>query len=476
MLQNNDKYKIIGALAIIVFITIFFGTYASSGDITATPKFWRDEAIPFELARTYYELGKMDVVVAPGEVDGRPYLTHATGYPLLIPMAGVFSVFGVGVLQARIFMIFWIVATVIALFFILKIFLGLEGAVCGVLLVASFAPFYANGRTFTGEIPGFLFLILALYFLINKNNYISSGFFLGLAAVTKPSVYLLIIPTTFLYLLFVGREKFYRKAVRLILGALPCFIVWIYIIVPHPLNFSDWAGMIDLYRHPFNTPSILADFGTGVKQIITHSTIIYFTLITILMLLALRNGGYNEKSKKLVMFSFIYGVFGFIYFLRSPGWFRYLLVYQLLALATIFPAIDFLGRKIKIHPAVFVLALFIIHSTQYLLFSNIQSGTKSIETAQFINRELLEGNSSTIGFIYMPTVAPLIAPDRKYQIATIGGKEVYGKNPLSLPPDKLPTFVVSYNNEYGEYGTILEGYYKSQPRAEVRGLKIYEKK
>jgi len=115
----TNKYVHAG---IIFFIVLLFSFYSPRGDFTTTPKFWRDEAIPFELARTYYELGKMDVVVSPGQVDGRPYLTHATGYPLLIPMAGVFSVFGVGVVQARIFMIFWIIAAVVALFFVLKSF------------------------------------------------------------------------------------------------------------------------------------------------------------------------------------------------------------------------------------------------------------------------------------------------------------------------------------------------------------------
>ena len=465
----TNKYVHAG---IIFFIVLLFSFYSPRGDFTTTPKFWRDEAIPFELARTYYELGKMDVVVSPGQVDGRPYLTHATGYQLLIPMAGVFSVFGVGVVQARIFMIFWIIAAVVALFFVLKSFFGLEGASWGAILIASFAPFYANGRTFTGEIPGFLFLILALYYLVRRKNYVAAGIFLGLAAVTKPSVYLLLIPATFFYMLLADRENLFVKALKIILGASPFFIFWVYIIVPNPFSISDWASMIDLYRHPFDAPSILAHFGDGLRYIITHSTIIYFTLITIVTYTAFRRGGYSVDGRKLFLFTIVYGVFSFIYFLRSPGWFRYLLVFQLLILGLLFPAIDYFGKRFKFSPIVAVLALVVLQSVNYLFFSDIQSGAKSIETARFINNKLLAGNDATVGFIYMPTVAALIEPSRKFQIGTIGGKEVYGTHPLSLPPEKLPTYIIGFDGIYKE---ALGAFY--EPLIEApNGHMLYKKR
>ncbi|MEK9166359.1 MAG: glycosyltransferase family 39 protein, partial [Patescibacteria group bacterium] len=147
--------------SIVTAIALSFSLWSPLGDFIATPKFWRDEAIPFEIARTFSELGKLDVVVAPGQVDGRPYLTHATGFPLTIPLAGVFEVFGGGVRQARIFMIAWILAAIWFLIFFLRTFWGEREAFAGALLISTFAPFYANGRTFTGEIPGFLFLLVS---------------------------------------------------------------------------------------------------------------------------------------------------------------------------------------------------------------------------------------------------------------------------------------------------------------------------
>ena len=462
-------------LPLLIAISILFSVYSPLGDFLATPKFWRDEAIPFEIARTYYELGVLDVVVAPGQVDGRPYLTHATGFPLLIPMAGIFSVFGVGVFQARVFMVFWILATIIALFFILKSFFGFLPASWGALNVATFSSFYANGRTFTGEVPGFLFLILAIYLFFKRKNYFFSGMLFGLAAVTKPSVYLLLVPTTLVYLIIMERQEFWKKAVYVVLGALPIFLIWIYVMMPNPLSLSGWTNMVKLYRSPFNAPSVLANFSEGLKYILTHATIIYFSLITIATLAALYHKVYPGVTKRVLAFTYIYGLFSFIYFLRSPGYLRYILAYELLILALLYPAIDFFSKKIKVSPAILAFSLVIFQSANYLLFNNIQSETKSIQAGDFINRELLADRKSTVGLVYMPTVAALIPSDRKYQIGTIGGRDTYGKHPLSYEPGQLPTFIIAYNNNFSPFENVLRERYKDTGMVTPTGQEVYKR-
>lgn len=113
-----------------------------------------------------------------------------------------------------------------------------------------------------------------------------------------------------------------------------------------------------------------------------------------------------------------------------------------------------------------------LHLMNFFLFSDMPSGTTSIEAARFINEELLAPNpNATIGVIHMPTVAPLLPPDRKYQIATIGGKETYGVHPLTLLPEKLPTYVIGFN---GEYKAKLEKFY--MPFAEAPGGYLIYKK
>ncbi len=459
--------------SIVTAIALSFSLWSPLGDFIATPKFWRDEAIPFEIARTFSELGKLDVVVAPGQVDGRPYLTHATGFPLTIPLAGVFEVFGVGVRQARIFMIAWILAAIWFLIFFLRTFWGEREAFAGALLISTFAPFYANGRTFTGEIPGFLFLLVSLLLIYKRKNYFWGGFALALAAVTKPSVFLLVFPALFLEFLWAERKNFWRPLLRIAAGSLPMLLVWLYIILPNPFSLQSLANMIDLYRHPFNEPSMLTHPWQAVKYLFTHSTILYFGFLAALIAWAYRRGAFQDEKRRVVNFMFVYGVFSIMYFLRSPGWFRYLLISELFALMLVLPSFEEIFEDAKRAAVFFIGVLVVVQSGNYFFFSNIPSGLQSIRTAEALNRELSSrAEDATVGIIYNSPVAALIASNRKYQIATIGGRETYGIHPLSLPEDKLPLYLVGYNGEYKEtFGRFYELYDDLEG-----GQKIYKKK
>lgn len=464
---------------IILAVTLFFSLWSPLGGITGTPKFWRDEAIPFEIARTFVETGKLDLAIAPGVVEERSYLTHATGFSVTVPLAGFFALFGIGVLQSRIYMIFWIVAVISAFFFVLRSFFGARAAFSGTLLVATFSSFFANGRTTTGEIPGFLFLMLALYFIYKKGWFFAGGFFLAAAVVTKPSMYLLLLPAVLLEFLLRFRAEVLRDKIlplaKLAIGALPVFMIWFLIIVPSPLDWENWREMIFLYRSPFNEPSLFSQFPGALLDVFTHTTIVYFTLITAALLAALRRGAFRGETKRLLHFIFLYGIFAFVYFLRSPGWFRFLLAFQLLAFAMFYPALDFLTKRKQL---VFgVLLLVVANIVNFFFFSDIPSGRASIETAEFINNEILANDKdAAIGFIDMTTVAPLIASDRKYQIGEIGGGEFYGKHPLSYTAEKLPRYVVSSNNEYKGYEERFKQFYDDNAIATIHGYKIFKKR
>ena len=473
MVDFSLKNKYIFGFICVVLIAATLSFYSPLGYFTATPKFWRDEAIPFEIARTFLELGKLDVVVAPNTVDGRPYLTHATGFPLTIPLAGFMGIFGVGVVQARIFMVIWIFATLATLFFVLRDFFGKEAAFWGTLLVSTFGPFYANGRTTTGEIPGLLFLLWGLWFLYRREKYAISGVFFALAAVTKPSVFLLIFPAVAIEFLVSERAReLAPRALRFWLGTLPVIFLWIWIILPGPFSPESWRAMIDLYRHPFNEPSLISRFPGLVLELTSHTTVLYVAALFIFLILAFRIGAFGGKSSRWALFLFLYSLMSIIYFLRSPGWLRYLLISEILILSSLYPALLHFVKKASWAPPIIIILLSVLHLSNFFLFSDIQSGTGSIDTAEFINNELLDPNPrATIGVIHMPTVAPLLPPDRKYQIATIGGREVYGKNPLFLELEKLPAYIIGFEDEGRE---VLEKFYKPYTKA-PNGYIIYKK-
>ncbi len=463
-------------LLVVLSVGFFFTLYAPGGDLTAFPKFWRDEAIPFEIARTFYETGKLDVTVAPGAVDGRPYLTHATGFPVTVPLAGFFALFGVGVLQARVYMVLWIMLTLAAVYFVLRRIFDEKSALAGSLLIATFASFYANGRTMTGEIPGFFFLILSLFLFFERESFLAGGFFMALAAVTKPSIYLLSFPALFLALLFYERRNFIRNIFFSAVGALPVILFWIYIILPHPFSLSSWRSLIEFYQHPFNDASLFSKFPGGLGWLFSQTTILYFSALLVLLLVAYFRGAFGRPAKALVLFTFFYSAVAFIYLVRSPGWLRFLTASELFILALVFPAVLYLSRRYSIVPFSAAALLILVQIVTFFFFSSIPRGKASIHVADYINSNILKNPSDTIGFIDLPTVAPLIFSGRKYQTAQIGGHERFGRNPLEYLPDRLPTYVMSYNNDYGEYIDVLGQYYEARPVAKIEGIQIYRRK
>ena len=439
------------------------------------PKFWRDEAIPFEIARSFTETGKLDVVVAPGVVEKRSYLTHATGFPVTLTLALFFKLFGVGIFQSRFFMIIWIMLAVLTLFYVLKNFFDPEAAIVGTLFVATFASFYANGRTSTGEIPGFFFLILALFLLYKKERYVLGGMFLALAAVTKPSIYLLVFPAFLLELVFLRRSDFFSRATYTALGAIPVFLFWILIIIPSPFSVSSWADAIEFYRYPFDEPSVFSKLPGILPSLIGHTTILYFGALSLLLLVAYARNTFSNSAKRLVMFTFLYGVFAFFYFMRSPGWLRFLIAYELLVLALLFPALRFFAKKFPVTPRIFAAGLILVQSVNFLFYSNILSGHAYVDTGRFINEEILKKNE-TIGFMYTPILASFIASNRKYQIVRINSRNVFGINSLALPREELPTYILIPGSAYGEYRARLENDYGQKEVANINGYKIFRKK
>lgn len=110
--------------------------------------------------------------------------------------------------------------------------------------------------------------------------------------------------------------------------------------------------------------------------------------------------------------------------------------------------------------AFLLIGIALFQSLQYLLGAEIPSGTKSIEIAQFINEKILANDpSATIGFVDYAPVAALTPADRKYQRVAVGGYNTFvGQHPLSLPPEKFPTYMLELKKA-DPYQEILKTFY-----------------
>ncbi|MSR76478.1 MAG: hypothetical protein EXS68_02705 [Candidatus Ryanbacteria bacterium] len=461
------------SLLFLMCLTLVLGIWSPHQSFTATPKYWWDESFAVETARTILEQGRIDITVAPHTPSNKAIILSSNGFPLSVPLAGVYLLFGFGITQTRIYMLCWILATVAVLYWFLKNFFDKKSAFLGTLLVTTFASFYANGRTATGDIPGFFFLLLGLFLCIKKENFVLGGIVLGLAAITKTSLYHMIFPAiTIVYIVAYGK-KFILPTLKTAIGSITVALVWGLLLLPHPYAFSDLAAGFEFYDNPINKPSLLDKLPVSLVQVFSSSTILYFLAFLCLILFAHKKYAFSREQKMLITFALAYIFFQFFVFLRSPGWHRYLLASELLILMLLYPSLRFIGMLRTLHrlvPAGIIALLAFAQTTHYLLFSNIFSNPSPTKIADAINKILEKETKSTVGFINDPITASQIDGRRKYQIVHVGGNTYAGKHPLEYKPAQLPTYMIQGDKEHKE---VLDRYYRSVFLLE--GLPIYKR-
>lgn len=480
--KSKRSLLIILTIAIVFSLWSPFFSFSREGIIHAligTPKYWFDEGFVVEAARSFVELGRLDIAIEPGVLSGTPYFVSGGGFPVSVPLAGVFSVFGVGVLQARLFAVLWLLVAVVGMYMLWWRMFGGHAAFWGVLLIITFAPFYANGKTITGEVPGFLFLVVALYLLYYKKWYQWGGTFAALALVAKPSIYLLIAPALVLeFSLF--ERPFWRNTFRTVCGALPVVLVWLFIMLGNPFSVASWQGALSIYTNHYPLPSLLSQFSSVWQTFFGQSTIVYILALLVLFIAALlwRRQVFTDYEKRVLWFITFYGIVDIVYFFLSPGWLRYLLPLELFLLLMLYPVLHALaGHPRKISPAPIIVLLALAQVVVFVWFSDIRSGLDTPRLAGVINERLDADSTATVGIVNAIQLAALISSERTFLVVDCGGGCTFGTHPLSVVPERLPRYLVIGKGDQSEllaYGETLDQYYRMPPE-EMFGSLIYTK-
>ncbi len=193
--------------ALLVFFFVFF-------NLTRYPAPWFDEGSHLHVPKTLIQHG----VYADISSDGFRYYgpTIGVGPTVMLPIAAVFKLFGVGLLQARLVMALYLLAAIYTFYRLVDHLSGKWVALIALALLLSSRSvlFLEYGRQLLGEVPGFFFLTLALYLWLSKWNENDSkrlaliGLLFGLAMITKYQYLLFLAPTL---ILSWGLDVFYYK-------------------------------------------------------------------------------------------------------------------------------------------------------------------------------------------------------------------------------------------------------------------------
>jgi 4-amino-4-deoxy-L-arabinose transferase-like glycosyltransferase len=355
-LSEKNKKIIVTVLALLALFLIVV-------HFTDTPKVWVDEGVFTEVARNFAAHGVLDLQTSPGHFFPMATLL-TTSYPVIFPVALSLKVFGIGVAQARLPMIAYIMLLVIAVYYVVKKRYGFLPAILSVLLLISFSPLYGNGRPVQGEVPGLAWLAVGLWcsLLWEQTNFnqkkwaVLAGLAFGLSAATKP-LYLFGLGGAFVISLCFWYKKIPNKKTIwiFILGFIIPLIVQVLVqfrsretllhIIPTYLYLAS--------NHNAST-SLIKTILLNAKRFLTEQTPLLFTILALTIIISFVR---RWQKSRLHNFSLIESIVIFfvainwLAYLMGTGWYRYFFPAHTL-LYILFPA-AFLALAQKIRTPVF---------------------------------------------------------------------------------------------------------------------------
>ena len=115
------------------------------------------------------------------------------------------------------------------------------------------------------------------------------------------------------------------------LGIAPTIVVWILLVLEHPLLKTIWVEIVNFYKNPYGG-EVASNIINNLAGSFQSTTLIYFGIFVLVVIL----GRYwsSEEGRRRPFYNFVifYGIIAFAYYLRSPGWLRYILIAEFLIL------------------------------------------------------------------------------------------------------------------------------------------------
>lgn len=461
-------------------LVLFF----SSFHIFQSPETWMDEGLIIQSATGLLQTGRAALPVAPGVFEPAWYIT--TGFPLTLPLAGAFSVFGISLETARVVMLVFLICLFGALFLYARRAISSIAAWLGLFLVIFFAPIYGNGRNALGEIPGLLFLLAALLPLarsgpLTRNRALLVGLAAGLAVAAKP-IFILFLPALLLALARRWKELELKKVFLFgIAGILVPLIVWFFTQFAQ-VTFSQ---VLAVYANPHEVNFGTA-IATNVKRFLTEMQPLYFLAVLAVWAVSYGVRRFRREAVSLVEETlFFFSLFVLLAYLRTAGYYRYFFPAQVFALLYLPQSLLYLARN---YGRLFVRAV-IIGLFGLILFQAYETAFRSWVAVHYdsTRTQELEKYFSNLPlseevFIYQaPEVVSFVGKRPFYQYVEIlpsvrgTGKDyqhlvLSGDAPLVITPMDL--FQTHKDSIFSHYtiGEIIDSYVILTPKDRGQGI------
>ena len=439
------------AAVLTLFATL---TFFSFDHLTESPPTWFDEGLYIQVAMNMAQHGAQLIQVAPETFVSTSFITG--GYPFLTPISWAFDLFGIGLLQARIVMVFFMFAMTGTLFFLIRSLQGRMMALGALLLLITFPPLYGQGKNVLGEVPGlfFLGLFLLLIELIEKRAfrgpylYVLAGLAAGLCVATKP-IFLLLGPALLITVLLKRRTITFRW--NLIALAVLFFTIPVTIWLVQQFGANDSArAVVSYYANPYAITDLNSQILTNAWRFLSEPGALYFLLLMgawIFSVIIRIRKKIPLSSAECVAFTF--SIIVWVAYLRTAGWYRYFFVAEILALSFLPYALSVIRDVLPLRESrrigimVFILALAGFQTYQ-LFFDSWVADHAARTTTHDMHAYIQTLPSESSYFLYnVPAAAVFVPTNRYYQYITPHPLLSVGDELLPLLFEGIPDILIT---------------------------------
>lgn len=410
----------------LLVVAVCFALLYSLYQFTEVPPTWYDEGMIIQLAMNLERYGSMATQTAPGIFVSGAYTS--TGFPVVVPVATSFALFGTSLASARAVMVIFVALLILASYFFVKRFANRKAALWSTILLVSFSSLYGNGKNVLGEVPGLFFLCLFLIFVhalfeagkASRKNAILAGLFFGLCIATKPTFLVLGVSVlvALIYRYFSrGHSAFPFRLVPWGVGAaLIPILIW---LLTQFSSGDDFPRVFAFYANPYQIADVGSVMSNNFLRFFTETTPFY-----LLGMLTVWGGALAIKIAKKEQLSFVevtsasFVLFIILAYLRTPGWYRYLFPAQIVSTFFFPNALMYIGANFPIHRlqkffvriVPYMLVLLLVVQLYVLFFTSWLSGYSNSSRNRVLAEYFGAWNPTVSILIYDNPQIPLFLP------------------------------------------------------------------
>ncbi len=367
-----------------------------------SPRPWFDEGIYLQAARNIAERGIFGIQLASDRFASLSFVT--VGYPLLLPLALIFKIFGATLEAARWTMVAFLVGTVLLAGLLARRLYGRRAGVFAALLLATFPPMYGNGKNVLGEVPGLFFLFgTALLFLSLERGkrawqrFAFAGALTALTLATKPSF--LVLGPAFVLALFIGWRRGLQVTTRQTVAFCATLAVGMLVWFWTQFGSVDPRFVLGHYVNPYGVGDMWRTVWRNVRDFPFHPTPLHFLAAAVLAAFAWMRRG----SKRITLTEWMLAAFALLTFaayFRTVGWYRYFFLAHVVVLVFLSGAIIFSRFRIFLF-IVFLAANFIaFYREPFPLYGRGWRETRSFLQRLDPRQDVLFANATEAAFFF----------------------------------------------------------------------------